>query len=73
MVGRSHGPTQGYRSSQAGRYSADPILPFSLHGNKLPAFGTTALQKNQGLRVSNANCVLKSHVDCLDQLSVADA
>jgi hypothetical protein len=39
----------------------------------MAAFGTTALQKNQGLRVSNANRAPKSHVDCFDQLTAADA
>jgi hypothetical protein len=39
----------------------------------MTAFGTTALHKNQELRVLYANCTLKSHVDCLDQLTGADA
>jgi hypothetical protein len=32
-------------------------------------FGTTALHKDQELRVLYANRTPKSHVDCLDQLT----
>jgi hypothetical protein len=43
--------------------------PRSLFTETMTAFGSTALHKNQELRVQYANRTLECHVDYLDQLA----